>query len=75
ALEQQEGKKNVLWSDEKYFCLIHPNLYQYVWRMPHEEFDDDCLVLAIKSKGVMMWGYFSWWGPGPLVPSGPIPQR
>src|ERR1043165_1389838 len=35
--------------------------------MPNEEFDDDCLVLAIKSKGVMMWGCFSWWGLGPLV--------
>ncbi|CAG8838909.1 12775_t:CDS:2, partial [Racocetra persica] len=42
--------KNVLWSDEKYFCLIHPNPHQYVWRIPHEEFDDDCLVPAIKSK-------------------------
>ncbi|CAG8831771.1 11563_t:CDS:2, partial [Racocetra persica] len=46
ALEQQEEK-----SDEKYFCLIRPNPHQYVWRIPHKEFDDDCLVLAIKSKG------------------------
>ncbi|CAG8795085.1 3761_t:CDS:2, partial [Racocetra persica] len=83
ALEQQEEKrrdwaeehlhwaikewKNVLWSDEKYFCLIRPNLHQYIWRMLHEEFDDDCLVPAIKSKGVMMWGCFFWWGLGPLV--------
>ncbi|CAG8834131.1 24850_t:CDS:2, partial [Racocetra persica] len=61
--------KNVLWSDEKYFCLIHPNPHQYIWRMPYEEFDDDCLVPAIKSKGVMMWGCFSWW----VLPSCPSP--
>ncbi|CAG8812689.1 11942_t:CDS:2, partial [Dentiscutata erythropus] len=29
---------------------------------PGEEFNDDCLVLAIKSKGIMMWECFSWWG-------------
>ncbi|CAG8466203.1 16726_t:CDS:2, partial [Racocetra persica] len=32
-----------------------------------EEFDDDCLVPAIKSKGIIVWGCFSWWGLGSLV--------
>jgi transposase len=59
--------KNVLWSDEKFFCLIPSNPHQYVWRRPEEEFDDDCLVPAIRSKGIMVWGCFSWWGLGPLV--------
>ncbi|CAG8837587.1 35867_t:CDS:2, partial [Racocetra persica] len=57
--------KNVLWSDKKYFCLIRPNLHQYVWRIPHEEFDNDCLVPAIKSKGSLCH----------FQVSGPIPQR
>ncbi|CAG8819325.1 17341_t:CDS:1, partial [Dentiscutata erythropus] len=35
--------KNVLWSDKKYFTLVHSNPYQHVWRRPGEEFNDDCL--------------------------------
>ncbi|CAG8703896.1 746_t:CDS:2, partial [Dentiscutata heterogama] len=58
---------NVLWSDKKYFTLVHSNPYQHVWRRPYEEFNDDCLVLAIKSKGIMMCGCFSWWGLSPFI--------
>ncbi|CAG8767791.1 2314_t:CDS:1, partial [Dentiscutata heterogama] len=45
----------------------HSNPYQHVWRRPGEEFNDNCLVLAIKSKEIMMWGYFSWWGLNPFI--------
>ncbi|CAG8658703.1 13126_t:CDS:1, partial [Dentiscutata heterogama] len=50
--------KSVLWLDKKYFTLVHSNLYQHVWRRPGEEFNDDCLVSAIRFKGIMMWGCF-----------------
>ncbi|CAG8747404.1 14362_t:CDS:2, partial [Racocetra persica] len=52
---------------EKFFTLISPNPHQYIWRLPEEEFDDNCLVPAIKSKEIIVWRYFSWWGLGPLV--------
>ncbi|CAG8614240.1 2805_t:CDS:2, partial [Dentiscutata heterogama] len=51
---KKKASKNVLWSDEKYFSLVSSNPRQYVWRRPDKEFNDDCLVLAIKSKGIMM---------------------
>ncbi len=40
------------------------------WREEHESMDPSCLVSTIQAcgGGVMVWGIFSWYTLGPLVP-------
>ncbi|GFU18434.1 transposable element Tcb2 transposase [Trichonephila clavipes] len=53
--------KTVLWRDESRFT---------VWQSDGERFFSDCIVPTVKLGGgsIMVWGCFSWFGLGPLVP-------
>ncbi len=41
-----------------------------IWRKEHETMDPSCLVSTVQASGgsVMVWGIFSWYTLGPLVP-------
>ncbi|GFW15970.1 transposable element Tc1 transposase [Trichonephila clavipes] len=62
--------KTVLWSDESRFTVWQSDGRVWVWRIPDEHFFSDCIVTTVKFGGgsKMVWGCFSWFGQGPLVP-------
>ncbi|GFW77922.1 QLQ domain-containing protein [Trichonephila clavipes] len=62
--------KTVLWSDESRFTVWQSDGRVWVWRMPGERFFSDCIVSTVKFGGgrIMVWGCFSWFGLGLLVP-------
>ncbi len=65
-----EDWKNVAWSDESRFLLRYSDGRVRIWRKEHESMDPSCLVSTVQAAGggVMVWGIFSWYTLGPLVP-------
>ncbi len=65
-----EDWKNVAWSDESRFLLRYSDGRVRIWRKEHESMDPSCLVSTVQAAGggVMVWGLFSWYTLGPLVP-------
>ncbi len=39
-----------------------------IWRKEHKSMDSSCLVSTVQAGGIMVWGIFSWYTLGPLVP-------
>ncbi|GFS79464.1 transposable element Tcb1 transposase [Trichonephila clavipes] len=63
-------RKTVLWSDESRFTVWQLDGRVWVWWMPGERFFSDCIVPTVKygAGSKMVWGRFSGFGLGPLVP-------
>ena len=62
--------KRVLWSDESRFTLYRSDGKVWVWCLPGERALPECIVKTVKfcGGGIMVWGCFSWYGLGHLVP-------
>ncbi len=63
-----EDWKNVAWSDESWFLLLHSDGRVRIWRKEHESMDPSCLVSTVQAGGggVMVWEIFSSAHFGPL---------
>ncbi|GFV12867.1 uncharacterized protein TNCV_2201661 [Trichonephila clavipes] len=62
--------KTVLWSDESRFTVWQLDERAWVWWMPIERFFSDCIVPTVKygAESIMVWGCFSVFDLGSLVP-------
>ena len=60
---------SIIWSDESRFEVYGGDGRNYVWRLPKEKYDQNCLIPTFNSgrRGVMVWGCFTANGLGPLV--------
>jgi len=64
-----EDWKNVAWSDESQFLLLHSDGRVRILHKEHESMDPSCLVSTVQAgRGVMVWVIFSWHTLGHLVP-------
>ncbi len=44
-----EDCKNVAWSDESWFLLLHSDVRVRIWRKEHESMDPSCLVSTVQA--------------------------
>jgi hypothetical protein len=60
-----DDSKYIIWSDESSFTLFPTAGRVYVWRMPKETCNPECLVPVVKHGEVMIWAALSWYSSGP----------
>ena len=58
--------KYVIWSDKLFVMLQHQ---VYVWRMPKEAYNPECLVPTVKHGGgsMVIWAAISWCSADPII--------
>ena len=61
--------KYIIWSDESPFTLFPTSGRVYVWRMPKEAYNAECLVPTVKHGGgsVMIWAAILCCFAGPII--------
>ena len=61
--------KRVIWSDESSLALFSTSSRVYVWRMPSQEYNTNCLLPRVKHGGgsVTAWAAISWSSAGPML--------
>ena len=60
--------KKILWTDETKINLFGSDGIQKIWRKPHEEYKEKCMVPTVKHGGgsVLVWGCMGTQGVGRL---------
>lgn len=70
VLKSDEFWKRILWTDESMIRMRHSHGRMYVWRKCGDELSYDCVKPSLKSmdRGIMVWGCFSAYGVGQILP-------